>query len=117
MHDFLILHQAGFRLGLFIALLGTMMLSELFFSRRLSNVSKRKRWATNVAIVLTDVVVLRLLFPITAVETAMMIRDQGIGLLNNIDMLMPAKILVAVLLLDLLIYLQQTMISLVETFQ
>jgi sterol desaturase/sphingolipid hydroxylase (fatty acid hydroxylase superfamily) len=109
MHDFLISHQASFRFGIFMAMLGTMMVLELFFSRRVSSLSKQKRWGTNFSIVLTDVVVVRLLFPVAVVEIAMLVQAQGMGLMNNLNMVLSAKFFLSIVLLDLLIYLQHVL--------
>ncbi len=116
MHDFLISHQASFRFGIFMAMLGTMMVLELFFSRRVSSLSKQKRWGTNFSIVLTDVVVVRLLFPVAIVEIAMLVQAQGMGLMNNLNMVLSAKFFLSIVLLDLLIYLQHVLFHFVPWF-
>jgi sterol desaturase/sphingolipid hydroxylase (fatty acid hydroxylase superfamily) len=67
------------------------------------------RWLPNLGLVAVNTLCLRLLFPVTAVGLAVMGQEQQWGLLNQFvwpEWLEWTKLLLAVILLDLVIYLQ-----------
>jgi sterol desaturase/sphingolipid hydroxylase (fatty acid hydroxylase superfamily) len=64
------------------------------------------RQARNLALVLVDTALLRLLFPLLAVGAAVWARANGAGLFNHVDWPAPLELLAAFLALDLAIYFQ-----------
>ena len=98
--------EALLRLSCFGAIFMTMMLWEIVAPRRTLSVSKLQRWTHNIALLLVNSVVLRLLFPAAAVGIAYTASNAGWGLFNLLHLPFWLEVTVAVLLLDLAIYLQ-----------
>ncbi len=95
---------ANIRLPIFLAVLGLMLSLELFWPRRHTPPERRLRWTSNFGIQLLNTLLLRLLFPGTAIGIAAFYSEQGIGLLQGQD---PRwTIPLSLLVLDLAIYLQ-----------
>jgi sterol desaturase/sphingolipid hydroxylase (fatty acid hydroxylase superfamily) len=103
-------HEAAIRLGAFLGIFAIMALWELLAPRRALTVSKPLRWASNLGLVVLNTLVLRLLFPAAAVGVAAVAAERGWGLLN-IHPLHPALALVlAVVALDLVIWVQHVLV-------
>jgi sterol desaturase/sphingolipid hydroxylase (fatty acid hydroxylase superfamily) len=99
--------ESGFsRLLIFVSVLTAVGLAELFFPRRPLTVSKASRWLTNLTIVIIDNAVARLVLPILPFGAAELSSAYGWGVLNQISVPGWFKLLTAVTLLDLAIYLQ-----------
>jgi sterol desaturase/sphingolipid hydroxylase (fatty acid hydroxylase superfamily) len=97
------------RLGFFGGVLLVMTLWELRAPRRPLTVSKAPRWASNLGLVVLNVLLARLLVPITAVDAAIVAQSRGWGLLHLVDWPPWLEIVLAVLAFDLAIYLQHVM--------
>jgi len=104
--NILVEREAVFRLGVFAAVFIVMMLWELVAPRRLLTVSKLQRWTSNLALLLLNSIVLRLLFPAAAVGIAYSVGEMDWGLFNWLSLPFWLEVIAAVLLLDLAIYLQ-----------
>ncbi len=104
--NFLVEREAIFRLGVFATVFIVMLLWELVAPRRVLTVSKLQRWSSNLALLLLNSIVLRLLFPAAAVGIAYSVGEMNWGLFNLLSLPAWFEIVVAVLLLDLAIYLQ-----------
>jgi sterol desaturase/sphingolipid hydroxylase (fatty acid hydroxylase superfamily) len=102
-------YEPAIRLGFFAATLVAMAVWEALLPRRRRTLSRWARWPSNLAITALDTFALRLVMPIAAVGLAGLGQERGWGLLNNL--LLPGwlKIVAAVVLLDLAIYLQHVM--------
>jgi len=98
--------EAIIRLGVFAFVFVTMLLWELLAPRRALSVSRAMRWTSNLGLLVLNTIVLRLMFPAAAVGIAYSVGQQGWGLFNLVDLPFWFEVLVAVLLLDLAIYLQ-----------
>ena len=98
--------EAVLRLGCFAAVFVVMCLWEIVSPRRPLSVSKLQRWTHNIGLLFLNSLVLRILFPAAAVGIAYTAAESGWGLLNRVDLPYWLEVLVAVLLLDLAIYLQ-----------
>ncbi len=92
------------RLGCFLGVLAMMGLWEALAPRRPQFVERRLRWPNNLGLVVLDTVIVRLLFPLTAVGVAFLAQANGWGLFNLVALPAWAAIPAAVLLLDLTIY-------------
>jgi len=104
--NFLVEREAIFRLGVFAAVFIVMLLWELVAPRRVLTVSKLQRWSSNLALLLLNSIVLRLLFPAAAVGIAYSVGEMNWGLFNLLSLPAWFEVVAAVLLLDLAIYLQ-----------
>ena len=98
------------RLGCFAAVFVVMCLWEIVSPRRPLSVSKLQRWTHNIGLLLLNSLVLRVLFPAAAVGIAYTAAESGWGLFNLVDLPYWFEVLVAVLLLDLAIYLQHMLL-------
>ncbi len=82
---------------------------ESLAPRRALTLARRTRWANNLGLVLLNTVVVRAIFPTTAVGVAMQAAEQGGGILNQVALSENARVLVGVIALDLAIYLQHVL--------
>ena len=102
-------HQTTIRLGVFLAILGTMALAEVLSPRRRREIPRLIRWTNNLGLVLLDTFILRLVFPVAAMGLAVYAETNGWGLLNAWDVPTAVAIVASVLALDLTIYFQHVM--------
>jgi sterol desaturase/sphingolipid hydroxylase (fatty acid hydroxylase superfamily) len=102
-------HEASIRLGFFFGVLGVMAAWELLAPRRALTVSKALRWTNNLGIVVLNTLVLRAAFPVAAVGMAALAAERGWGLLNVLQPPFALSVLIAVVALDLAIYLQHVL--------
>lgn len=110
-------HEVFIRLGFFFSILLIMSLWEVFAPRRTLSVSKKTRWFSNLAIVILDSILIRLLFPMAAVGVAFFAKQHQMGLFYVVfpfnEM---ARIILSVIILDLVIYFQHLMFHAVPLF-
>jgi sterol desaturase/sphingolipid hydroxylase (fatty acid hydroxylase superfamily) len=97
------------RFGFFAAILSAMALWEAAAPRRVQAIGRLWRWPNNLGVVVVDTLVLRFLFPTAAVGIALLAEQRGWGLLNALDWPGWSEILIAVVVLDLAIYLQHVL--------
>jgi len=102
-------HEPTIRLAFFLGTFMAMVAWEAVAPRGPRSVSRWTRWPSNLGIVVLNTLMLRLTVPIAAVGLAMLGEQRGWGLLNNIGIPEWARILAAIVLLDLAIYLQHVM--------
>src|SRR3954447_1505396 len=86
-----------------------MALWEALAPRRPQAIGRLTRWPNNLGVVIVDTLALRLLFPTAAVGLALVGEARGWGLVNNVMLPAVLKVLAAVVLLDLAIYLQHVL--------
>jgi sterol desaturase/sphingolipid hydroxylase (fatty acid hydroxylase superfamily) len=94
------------RLLIFFSILVVLGLVELYLPRREFGRYKLRRWITNLTMVGVDGITLRLVFPILAVGVAEYMDSQGYGLFGLLDWPLWLELVLAVILLDLAIYIQ-----------
>jgi sterol desaturase/sphingolipid hydroxylase (fatty acid hydroxylase superfamily) len=108
--------DAVIRVTVFFSVLTVMALWEFLAPRRGLTTGKARRWVANISIVVLDAVTVRLLFAAGAVGGAVVAADRGWGLLNQVDWPMWVEVLVAVVVLDFVLYLQHVMFHAVPLF-
>ena len=108
--QFIVHNESTIRLSVFIGLLVIMGLWELLAPRRAPKVSKLLRWGNNLALVFLNSFILRLIFPAAAVGMAIFVAEQGWGFFNYYDFNPLLEILIAVIVMDFIIYLQHIMV-------
>ena len=86
-----------------------MALWELMAPRRILTVRKIPRWGSNLGLVVFNTVLLRLFVPLNAVATAIAAEAGGWGLLNLTTWPPWLELLIAVMILDLAVFLQHVM--------
>jgi len=99
-------HENAIRLGAFISVFVIMALLECVFPRRNQSVSKQKRWFTNFGLIIVDTIALRITIPIFAIGVASIAVERSWGLFSFVSLPMWLEVMLAVILLDLLIYAQ-----------
>jgi sterol desaturase/sphingolipid hydroxylase (fatty acid hydroxylase superfamily) len=97
--------------GVFVLVAGWEALSP----RRRPALTRHDRWPHNLGLLLVDILVLRFLAPGAAIAVAFAAHAGGWGLLNTIALPLWFELLVAVVLLDLVIYFQHVMFHAVPT--
>jgi len=116
MADTLLAHEAWLRLTAFIAIFAAMAAWEVRTPRRDPEQGRATRWPTNIGLLVIDGLVVRMLIPTAAVGIAMLGEARGWGLLNNLDLPGWLALLLAVIVLDLAIYLQHVLFHAVPAF-
>lgn len=101
--------EVSVRLGFFLGVLLVMALWEALAPRRALTVRKSPRWASNLGLVVLNGLLARFLVPITAVGAAIVAESRGWGLLHLVNWPNWLELVVAILALDLAIYLQHVM--------
>ncbi len=116
MSESLLDNEPVVRLGFFFGVFALMALWEVLWPRRRQGIGRRSRWPNNIAVVVIDTILLRLLFPTAAVGLALVAESRGLGLFNLLQWPRWIAIVLGVVLLDLAIYLQHVMFHAVPTF-
>ncbi|HSS63287.1 MAG TPA: sterol desaturase family protein [Gammaproteobacteria bacterium] len=116
MSETLLANEPMVRLGFFFGIFMLMALWELFWPRRDRGIGRRSRWPSNIAVVVIDTAVLRLLFPTAAVGTALFAESRALGVFSLLQWPHWITVVIGVVLLDLAIYLQHVMFHAVPAF-
>jgi len=109
MSEFLSGHEPVVRLVSFVSVFTAMALAEFIAPRRVQGIARIRRWPSNLGIVLIDAAVVRVLFPTSAVALALFAGFKGWGVLNVWPVPDWAAVIIAVVVLDLAIYLQHVL--------
>ncbi len=110
MSEVLLQHEPAVRLSIFAAVFVVMALWEVLAPRRRQTVGRVTRWPSNLGVVAIDTLLVRVLFPTTAVGLALLAEAKGWGLFNAFGVPAWAAIPLGVILLDLAIYLQHVLV-------
>jgi sterol desaturase/sphingolipid hydroxylase (fatty acid hydroxylase superfamily) len=97
------------RIAAFAAVFLLMALWELLAPRRSLTLGRRQRWPGNLGIVALDTLLLRVLFPSAAVGGAFLGEARGWGLLSGLGLSGWLAAGVAIVVLDLAVYLQHVL--------
>jgi len=109
MGELLLSNEAVIRLGFFSAIFALMAGWEVLAPRRMGQVKRRLRWPSNIGIVVFNTLLLRFIMPTTAVALALANETAGWGLLQQFDLPLWLASVLAIICLDLAIYLQHIM--------
>lgn len=107
---FILEHEKSIRMIFFFGILAIMAIWEILKPRRKLSVSKPLRWVNNIALVFLNTILLRLIFPLAAVGMTLFVQEQGWGLLNYYELPAVLEFIIAILVLDMVIYLQHVMV-------
>ncbi len=116
MSNLLVEHELWARLGSFVAVLTIMAIWEVITPRRALTQPKADRWVGNLGIVVLNTAVLRVIFPTAAAGAAAFAQAQGWGVLNLVSWPSWVEFLLALLVLDFVIYLQHVMFHAIPMF-
>ena len=99
-------HEPWIRLAAFLGVFLCMALWEWLRPRRPQAMGRAARWPSNLGIVAINTVLVRLVFPISAVVWAGFVAQHGFGLLHWMPVPGWFALVIALVMLDLAIYLQ-----------
>ena len=97
------------RLSFFFGVLAFVAIWEVIAPRRVLTDSKKRRWFTNLSLVVINTAVVRFSLPLLPIGMAYMAREQGWGILNMIILPAWIKIVLAVVAFDFVIYIQHVL--------
>ena len=97
------------RLLAFAGVFGLLALWEASAPRRPRSLGRRQRWPANIGIVVLNTAIVRIGFPLGTVGFALVCAQRGWGLMNMVELPLWLTVPLAVLLLDLAIYLQHAL--------
>jgi sterol desaturase/sphingolipid hydroxylase (fatty acid hydroxylase superfamily) len=98
--------EDSIRLIVFLGVLGGMAAWEVALPWRRAEVPRLIRWSNNLALVVVDAAVVRLVFPVTAVAVAVWAEAAGWGVLTLLGLPLWVEAVLAFVLLDLAIWAQ-----------
>jgi sterol desaturase/sphingolipid hydroxylase (fatty acid hydroxylase superfamily) len=105
----IISHEPLVRLGCFAGILLLMTLWEQWAPRRPLQVRRAVRWSSNLSLVALNTLAVRFLVPLGAMGAAVVAEERAWGVLNNVTVPGWLAVVLAVVALDLVIYLQHVM--------
>jgi len=103
------------RLGSFFAAFIVMAVWEFVLPRRIRTIRRTDRWFSNLVILALNPISVRLLFPIIPVNMALLAREHGWGLLNNVTLPDWVSVVIGVVALDFTIYIQHVLFHAIPT--
>ena len=106
MDDLLLVYEPIMRLAIFVGIFLVMAGWEILSPRRRQRYPRSARWPHNLGLLAVDVLAVRLLAPAAAMAVAIASEVEGRGILRMVGLPDWANILVAIVFLDLAIYLQ-----------
>lgn len=107
--EFITQHEPTIRLGIFTLVFAVMALWEWVAPRRARSVPRAARWPSNLGLLAVNALVARVALPMAAVGVATAVEARGGGLLPLLGLPGWAQFLVALVVLDLVIYLQHVL--------
>ena len=109
MQDLVVELESYVRLSAFVGVFALVALWELAAPRRALRVSRSVRWTSNVGIVVVDTALVRLVFPAAATGVAIAAGSREWGLFNALEWPFWIEVVLAVVVLDFVIYCQHVM--------
>lgn len=103
-------NEITIRLVFFFGIFAVIAIWELILPRRSLRVSKGLRWLSNIGLVFLNSLVIRLLFPTAAIGVAVVAQTQGWGLIGYYQVPFLLAFIMAVVVMDLVIYLQHVLV-------
>ena len=116
LETYIINNEIQIRLSVFFGVFFVMALWEIFAPRRLLLIPKLLRWSNNLALVVLNSVVLRLLFPTAAIGVAVFVNKHDWGIINIVDLPFTIEVIFCVIAMDAVIYFQHLMMHAVPAF-
>lgn len=97
------------RVTSFFAIFALVATWEGLAARRRLTTSKRSRWTANLVITFLNPASVRFVSPLLPIGMALLAGERNWGLMNNVTMPLWTKVLTAVIVLDLVIYIQHVL--------
>ncbi len=109
MSEFVLANEPFIRLAAFASVFILMALWEFAAPRRQQSIGRTSRWPSNIGVVVLDTLIVRILFPTTAVGLALFAEAKGFGLFNTWPVAGWVAVITSVVILDFVIYLQHVL--------
>jgi sterol desaturase/sphingolipid hydroxylase (fatty acid hydroxylase superfamily) len=109
MQDAVLSFEPYLRVGAFSAVFVVLAIWELANPRRHQAIGRGLRWPNNLGVVVANTLLVRIVFPTTAVGLAFIVAEQGWGLLHAVAVPSWIALVSTVVVLDLAIYLQHVL--------
>jgi sterol desaturase/sphingolipid hydroxylase (fatty acid hydroxylase superfamily) len=109
MRDALLAYEPYIRLGAFGGVFAAMAIWEFFGPRRKQAIGRGMRWPNNLGVLVLDTLLVRILFPTTAVGLSLVTEARGFGLFNVVALPAWVGVVASVVVLDFVIYLQHVL--------
>lgn len=106
MIEYLVRYEPATRLVFFVLVFGTMAALELSVSARALRVPRGRRWPRNLGLTAINTAILRVIFPAGATAAALWASATHFGLFHHVVLPQPVRIVLAIIALDLTIYVQ-----------
>jgi sterol desaturase/sphingolipid hydroxylase (fatty acid hydroxylase superfamily) len=103
------LNENTVRILCFVSVFGLLAVAEWMSPRRKLAASKPQRWLSNLALIVINTLVIRLIAPMTIAGLALVAESRDWGLLNHLDLPLALAVFLGVILLDFVIYLQHVL--------
>ena len=94
------------RLAIFLGVLGILMTAEFLWPRRRQTIERKKRWPQHLALVTLDLILARLVFPLSLAGFCIVVKQNDWGIFNMLDISFWPSFILSILALDLIIYTQ-----------
>jgi sterol desaturase/sphingolipid hydroxylase (fatty acid hydroxylase superfamily) len=101
--------EAALRFGVFVVIFAIVAIWEIAAHKRELSQARGRRWAINLGVILTNIVVLRVTLGALAFTAALYAEKQGWGLFQALDWPFAIEALICFLVLDFALYLQHVM--------
>ncbi|MEJ2373860.1 MAG: sterol desaturase family protein [Pseudolabrys sp.] len=109
MHGVLFVYEPMIRLAAFAGVFVAMAVWEFVVPRRKQATGRWWRWPNNLGVVVVNTLLVRILFPTTAVGLALLAQARGFGFFNVIGVPIWIAVIASVVIFDLAIYLQHVL--------
>jgi sterol desaturase/sphingolipid hydroxylase (fatty acid hydroxylase superfamily) len=109
MRDAVFAYEPYIRLAAFGGVFAVMAIWELIGPRRKQAIGRAWRWPSNLGVVAVNTLLVRILFPITAVGLALVAEARGFGLFNVAALPAWVGVVASIVILDFAIYLQHVL--------
>jgi len=109
MRNAMLAYEPHVRLTAFAGVFVVMATWEFIGPRREQTVGRGWRWPNNLGVVVVDALLVRIIFPTTAVALALFAEARGLGLFNVVALPTWFGLVASVILLDLAIYFQHVL--------
>ena len=107
--NFLFAYEPFIRLAAFCGVFVVLAVWEFILPRRKQAIGRGWRWPNNLGVVVVDTILVRIIFPTTAVGLAFVAESHGFGLFNTFVVPVWFSVVASVVVLDFAIYLQHVL--------
>jgi len=116
MTELIVNNEANIRMSFFFSTFIIMALWEIVSPRRPLLIKKSIRWLNNIALLIVNIIVVRLIFPTATIGMVIFVNEQGWGLFHYFNMPFWITTIASIIILDFVVYLQHVLVHAVPLF-